>query len=115
MTEHIRKIKTPYIIPIVITHTINDLRKIFRHQCEPCQLSLPDCMPTTDKTLVPHYEELASKWICLNFINGFMLVTLKYKCLRCNHIWRPVKKVKPRICPKCKSAYWDVEGKKPER
>ena len=43
-----------------------------------------------------------------------------FKCLRCNHEWIPrvnleqlegeVKK-KPRICPKCKNAYWDLERK----
>ena len=29
------------------------------------------------------------------------------KCLRCNHEWIPKKR--SRICPKCKSAYFDVE------
>ena len=46
-----------------------------------------------------------------------------FKCLRCNHEWIPrvelkqletkVKK-KPRICPNCKSAYWDLERKNKE-
>jgi predicted Zn-ribbon and HTH transcriptional regulator len=30
-----------------------------------------------------------------------------YKCLRCGHTWVPRKKEKPRVCPKCKSPYWD--------
>ena len=31
----------------------------------------------------------------------------KEKCLRCGHEW--VKRVnKPKVCPKCQSAYWDV-------
>jgi predicted Zn-ribbon and HTH transcriptional regulator len=30
-----------------------------------------------------------------------------YKCLRCGHVWVPRKKEKPRVCPKCKSPYWD--------
>lgn len=43
-----------------------------------------------------------------------------YKCLRCGHEWIPrveleqlksELKEKPRICPKCKSAYWDLEKK----
>jgi len=43
-----------------------------------------------------------------------------FKCLRCNHEWIPrvelsqlegEVKDKPRICPKCKSAYWDTERK----
>ena len=34
--------------------------------------------------------------------------TLK-KCKRCGHIWLPREKTKTvYICPKCKSARWDV-------
>ena len=36
-------------------------------------------------------------------------------CCRCKHSWQTVKMERPRICPKCKSAYWDVPRKqKPE-
>lgn len=31
-----------------------------------------------------------------------------YVCERCGHRWVPRKDETPRICPKCKSAYWDV-------
>ena len=43
-----------------------------------------------------------------------------FKCLRCGHEWIPrvelsqlegELKKKPRICPNCKSAYWDLERK----
>jgi DNA-directed RNA polymerase subunit RPC12/RpoP len=43
-----------------------------------------------------------------------------YHCLRCGHEWIPrvsmeelegTIKEKPRICPNCKSAYWDVPKK----
>ncbi len=39
-----------------------------------------------------------------------------FKCLRCRHVWIPrvnmeeltgTIKEKPKICPNCKSAYWD--------
>ena len=39
-----------------------------------------------------------------------------FRCLRCGHEWIPranmneltgTVKDKPRLCPKCKSAYWD--------
>ena len=33
-----------------------------------------------------------------------------FKCLRCHHEW-PSKQAKPRVCPKCKSAYWDKRKK----
>lgn len=44
-----------------------------------------------------------------------------FKCLKCNHEWIPrvsmeelTGKIKdmPRICPSCKSAYWDRPKKK---
>jgi Zn finger protein HypA/HybF involved in hydrogenase expression len=40
----------------------------------------------------------------------------RYMCERCDHIWTPRIEVS-RICPKCKSAYWDVprQSKKGER
>ena len=35
-----------------------------------------------------------------------------YVCERCKHIWAPRKENKnPRVCPKCKSPYWDVVKK----
>jgi len=35
----------------------------------------------------------------------------KLKCLRCSYEWNPrVEDV--RICPNCRSAYWDVEKKR---
>ena len=31
-----------------------------------------------------------------------------YQCSRCNHVWVPREKdVRPIVCPKCKSPYWD--------
>ena len=31
-----------------------------------------------------------------------------YRCERCQHEWLPREKDKaPRVCPKCKSPYWD--------
>ncbi|MCK4730412.1 MAG: hypothetical protein KAT28_03775 [Candidatus Aenigmarchaeota archaeon] len=32
-----------------------------------------------------------------------------YVCERCNHKWiARNKKEKPKVCPKCKSPYWDT-------
>jgi predicted Zn-ribbon and HTH transcriptional regulator len=46
-------------------------------------------------------------------------ITLKgYQCERCGHKWVPreVGGDRPRVCPRCKSAYWDIpkriEGEK---
>lgn len=38
-----------------------------------------------------------------------------YACERCNHQWQPRKKdVVPRLCPMCKSPYYDVPRKHPK-
>jgi Zn finger protein HypA/HybF involved in hydrogenase expression len=44
-------------------------------------------------------------------------VTIKgWKCERCKHVWVPREEDYPRVCPKCKSPYWDrprkIEGNK---
>lgn len=36
-----------------------------------------------------------------------------YQCERCGHKWVPRKSDnEPRVCPKCKSAWWNVPKKK---
>ena len=30
-----------------------------------------------------------------------------WECERCGHIWKPRSEEKPKVCPKCKSPYWD--------
>lgn len=42
-------------------------------------------------------------------------ITLKgYLCERCGHKWVPKEdtKGKPKVCPKCKSPYWDTPRRK---
>ena len=29
------------------------------------------------------------------------------KCLRCRHTWYPKRPIEPKVCPKCKSPYWN--------
>jgi len=56
---------------------------------------------------------LDKKYLIKKEVNAF-------RCLRCGHEWIPrvelsqlegELKDKPRICPRCKSAYWDLEKK----
>lgn len=35
---------------------------------------------------------------------------IERECFRCGHLWF-LRKADARICPKCKSAYWDIERK----
>ena len=30
-----------------------------------------------------------------------------FRCERCNHEWAPRGQVEPRVCPRCKSPYWN--------
>ena len=34
-----------------------------------------------------------------------------YQCNRCGHKWAPKEDEKPKVCPKCKSPYWDTPRK----
>ena len=37
---------------------------------------------------------------------------MEYRCQRCHHFWKSRKKEKPKICPNCKSPYWEKPSKK---
>jgi len=40
-----------------------------------------------------------------------MVKLRKFKCKRCGHKWIP-RMAKPRVCPGCMSAYWNIPKKK---
>lgn len=69
------------------------------------------------KVIFIYYENvyilMSKEYIIKKEVNAF-------KCLRCNHEWIPrvsmqelegIIKDKPRICPSCKSPYWDIPRK----
>lgn len=35
-----------------------------------------------------------------------------YQCERCEHKWIPRGKEAPKVCPNCKSPYWDTPRRK---
>lgn len=37
----------------------------------------------------------------------FRMTVDAYRCERCSHVWIPRGKLTPKICPKCKTPYWD--------
>jgi predicted Zn-ribbon and HTH transcriptional regulator len=38
-----------------------------------------------------------------------------WECERCGHQWMPREKdVEPRVCPKCKSPYWNKPRRQPK-
>lgn len=32
-------------------------------------------------------------------------------CMRCNYVWNPLTKKRPKLCPRCKSRAWDKDYK----
>lgn len=43
---------------------------------------------------------------------GANIFLLGHKCYRCGHEWLPMEKGRiPKVCPKCKSPYWDTPKK----
>jgi predicted Zn-ribbon and HTH transcriptional regulator len=50
--------------------------------------------------------------ICANPVSAGDMGKVKltvggYRCERCQHEWVPREDVEPRVCPKCKSPYWN--------
>ena len=41
------------------------------------------------------------------------ITIMGYRCERCGHEWAPRSSAAPRVCPKCKSPYWDRPRAKP--
>ena len=40
---------------------------------------------------------------------------IMFKCKRCGHEWTPRNSNPPKVCPKCKSPYWDRERRKKKK
>lgn len=41
---------------------------------------------------------------------GLIEIKIKgYRCKRCGHEWVPKGKDEPKVCPNCKSPYWNKE------
>jgi hypothetical protein len=38
-----------------------------------------------------------------------------FVCERCEHEWYPRNEGEPKVCPKCKSPYWDTPRQKPKK
>ena len=58
------------------------------------------------------YSFIVGITVELIYLKVYMLtmgeVTLKgYKCERCGHVWLPKEQGAPKVCPHCKSPYWD--------
>ena len=46
---------------------------------------------------------------------GSNVLIIGHRCFRCKHEWKPNNMNKiPRVCPKCKSPYWDKPKKNGE-
>ena len=43
---------------------------------------------------------------------GYKMKLPRLACKRCGYEWYPRTPQKPKVCPKCKSAYWDTPKRK---
>jgi predicted Zn-ribbon and HTH transcriptional regulator len=62
---------------------------------------LVDCLPRGEKRIDGDYSHVYNQ----SMNKRIELPTLK--CLRCGHEWVPNRPVEPKVCPKCKSPYWN--------
>ena len=47
---------------------------------------------------------------------GANVLLMGHRCYRCEHEWLSYdKKIIPKVCPKCKSPYWDRPRIKPKQ
>jgi len=63
---------------------------------------------STHKSLKGGKEKMALEKLDQPILN-------KYVCERCGHTWLPRSEERPRVCPKCKSAWWDQERTEPSK
>ena len=55
---------------------------------------------------------LASIYFMGNILRKLIDIKIKgYRCERCGHEWAPKGDDSPKVCPKCKSPYWDTPRK----
>ncbi len=40
-------------------------------------------------------------------MSEIIIKRIAYRCERCGHVWIPRGEETPRVCPKCKSPYWN--------
>lgn len=40
-------------------------------------------------------------------MSEIILKKVAYRCERCGYVWIPRKQELPKVCPRCKSPYWD--------
>ena len=62
---------------------------------------LVNCLTRCEKRIDIDYSQVYNR----GMNKRIELPTLK--CLRCGHEWIPNRPVEPKVCPKCKSPYWN--------
>ena len=68
-----------------------------------------DCASTVLVDIAKQLEEKGKATVVKFEGTDRGVVIGKNKCKRCGHAWTQRTLEKPRICPECKSPYWDKE------
>ena len=87
-----------------------------KHDCDPCKAA-GEKNEAIKKVSAGDETHYFCEDCYLDFLLGMnkkadeLIGQLRLYCLRCVHSWPPRGSEKPRICPKCKSPYWDRKKK----
>lgn len=64
------------------------------------------------KKLEENVNTMSLDIVVLMEINNMTIELTKLFCFRCGHKWHPRSEEYPKVCPKCKSPYWDRPRRK---
>jgi predicted Zn-ribbon and HTH transcriptional regulator len=81
-----------------VSHTINDRVQVITSDGD----GEDDIRETVKAQIADLYQDFEA-WLVMEKPPSLPSFT----CLRCGHTWNPRQERAPRICPRCKTPYWD--------
>lgn len=81
--------------------------------CPKCKTTLKHHSSNLKTHALPDARLPIKKEAVIEHKPGAFVLIRGHKCFRCGHEWQPViLQVAPKVCPKCKTPYWDRPPKK---
>lgn len=72
-------------------------------------MELEKAIEKVEEWMEPHFEDVEDLQEAWNLCRS-ILEHVRLRCLRCGHTWPskdPMAPDLPKVCPKCKSPYWN--------